>query len=47
MFMYMSSSSLPLPMKHRCSPLATEPDSRDCFWASSRDLTDRANSDGF
>ena len=31
MFMYMSSSSLPLPMKHRCSPLAMEPDSNDCF----------------
>lgn len=47
MFMYMSSSSLPLPMKHRCSPLAMEPDSNDCFWASNRDLTDRANSEGF
>lgn len=47
MFMYMSSSSLPLPMKHRCSPLAMEPDSRDCFWASKRDFTDRANSEGF
>lgn len=46
MFMYMSSSSRPLPMKHRCSPLATEPDSRDCFCASRRDFTDRANSEG-
>lgn len=47
MFMYMSSSSLPLPMKHRCSPLAMEPDSKDCFWASRRDFTERANSEGF
>lgn len=47
MFMYMSSSSRPLPMKHRCSPLAMEPDSRDCFWASKRDFTERANSEGF
>lgn len=47
MFMYMSSSSRPLPMKHRCSPLAMEPDSKDCFWASNRDFTDRANSEGF
>ncbi|TNN36240.1 hypothetical protein EYF80_053607 [Liparis tanakae] len=46
MFMYMSSSSRPLPMKHRCSPLAMEPDSNDCFWASSRDFTERENSDG-
>lgn len=47
MFMYMSSSSLPLPMKHRCSPLAMDPDSKDCFWASRRDFTERANSEGF
>lgn len=47
MFIYMSSSSLPLPMKHKCSPLAMEPDSKDCFWASSRDFTERANSEGF
>lgn len=47
MFMYMSSSSLPLPMKHKCSPLAMEPDSKDCFCASNRDFTERANSDGF
>lgn len=47
MFMYMSSSSLPLPMKHKCSPLAMEPDSKDCFCASKRDFTERANSDGF
>ena len=47
MFIYMSSSSLPLPMKQRCSPPAMEPDSMDCFCASSRDFTDCANSDGF
>lgn len=47
MFIYMSSSSLPLPMKHKCSPLAMEPDSKDCFCASRRDFTERANSEGF
>lgn len=47
MFMYMSSSSLPLPMKHRCSPLAMDPDSKDCFCVSRRDFTESANSDGF
>lgn len=47
MFIYISSSSLPLPMKQRCSPPATEPDSIDCFCASNRDFTDCANSDGF
>lgn len=47
MFIYISSSSLPLPMKQRCSPPATEPDSIDCFCASNRDFTDCANSAGF
>ena len=46
MWTYWSSSSRPEPIKQRCSPLAAEPASIDCFWVANNALAAVANSDG-